>query len=381
MKSVQKYRKLETELNDIMKNRSDDIRALVLGHISMTHVVMLGDPGTGKSYLVRKFSEAFPSDKSKKVSFFEANLNPFTKPEEVFGPVDIKVWKKDSKLVYKGDNFLPNSRIAFLDELSRGEAVLNTLLTILNERLFNINGIATKVPLEMAVSATNFKFSSNEFEAMRDRFLQWTTPKKIDLNSDDIIDLWTADEKSVTTRITEDELEIVRSECDKVEYDNETLKAFRDILSELANEHGILVSDRRSKAIIQKLVKASAWLNGRTKMETDDLNDVWTALWSTEEQIPTVKSVVNKFVNPQRQTIDEIFENSQILVQNFNTNPNAVSINDVSNQLKTYYAKLGDMKVIKPNNQSQYNLTKMLVEKFREKVADIIVQKSSNLGI
>ena len=80
-----KYKKLIEELNGIMQNRSEEITALVLGHVSMTHLVMLGDPGTGKSYLVRKFAEAFPSDASSTIPFFEIGLNSFTKPEDVFG--------------------------------------------------------------------------------------------------------------------------------------------------------------------------------------------------------------------------------------------------------------------------------------------------------
>lgn len=380
MKNVQsKYRKLESELNDILKARTDEVMALILGHISQTHVVMLGDPGTGKSYLVRKFAEAFPSDESQKVAFFEVALNAFSKPEEVFGPVDINAWKKDGRLVYKSQSFLPNARIAFLDEISRGEAVLNNLLTITNERLFNVNGVATPVPLEMAVSATNFKFSSNEFEAMRDRFLQWLTPKKLDLNDDSILDLWTEPERSVSVRIGEKELETVRAECAAVEFDVDTLNAFRDILREL-NDAGIVVSDRRSKAII-RLVKASAWLNERTIMSTEDLECVWTALWADESQIATVKKVVRKFVNPERQVIDEIFENSQILMQSWKVNPMSTPASDVSNQLKTMRQKLNKIKNPKPVNRQSFELTEMLLEKFQEAIAAVIAQKAGQLGI
>jgi len=380
MKNVQsKYRKLESELNDILKARTDEVMALILGHISQTHVVMLGDPGTGKSYLVRKFAEAFPSDESQKVAFFEVALNAFSKPEEVFGPVDINAWKKDGRLVYKSQSFLPNARIAFLDEISRGEAVLNNLLTITNERLFNVNGVATPVPLEMAVSATNFKFSSNEFEAMRDRFLQWLTPKKLDLNDDSILDLWTEPERSVSVRIGEKELETVRAECAAVEFDVDTLNAFRDILREL-NDAGIVVSDRRSKAII-RLVKASAWLNERTIMSTGDLECVWTALWADESQIATVKKVVRKFVNPERQVIDEIFENSQILMQSWKVNPLSTTASDVSNQLKTMRQKLNKIKTPKPVNRQSFELTEMLLEKFQEAIAAVIAQKAGQLGI
>lgn len=375
MKIQHKYTQLEQELNAIMQNRTDDIKALILAHISRTHVVMLGDPGTGKSYLARKFAEAFPSDTSKTVPFFEVALNSFSKPEEVFGPIDINRWKKSSELVYKTDNFLPNARIAFLDELSRGETVLNTLLTIVNERTFNVNGVATPVPLEMAVSATNFKFSSNEFEAMRDRFLQWITPKKLDLNDEnDIFGLWTKPEQSVTVRITEKELATVREEMEAVYFDGDTLTAFLDILCELA-DNGILVSDRRSKSCI-RLIKAAAWLNERDTMSTEDLECLWTALWSDEQQIPTVKKIIRKFVNPERQEIDEIFESSQILIQSWKTNPVANPDSDVSMALKIMRTRLEKIKSPKAVNKGIYELTMTLLEKFQESVANVIVQKA-----
>ena len=71
-----------------------------------------------------------------------------------------------------------------------------------------MNGVAQKVTFEMAISATNFKFSSNEFEAMRDRFLQWLTPQKLDLHDEEsMFKLWQSDDnQQITVRITEAEL-------------------------------------------------------------------------------------------------------------------------------------------------------------------------------
>jgi MoxR-like ATPase len=214
---------------------------------------------------------------------------------------------------------------------------------------------------------------------MRDRFLQWLTPKKLDLNDDSILDLWTEPERSVSVRIGEKELETVRAECAAVEFDVDTLNAFRDILREL-NDAGIVVSDRRSKAII-RLVKASAWLNERTIMSTGDLECVWTALWADESQIATVKKVVRKFVNPERQVIDEIFENSQILMQSWKVNPLSTTASDVSNQLKTMRQKLNKIKTPKPVNRQSFELTEMLLEKFQEAIAAVIAQKAGQLGI
>lgn len=368
---MKNYKKLESELNQICLNRAEEIRALILAHVSRTHIVMLGNPGTAKSYLVRKFSEAFPTTESGTTSipFFEIGLNGFTKPEDVFGPIDVNKWKSDSELVYKSENFLPNARIAFVDELSRGESVLNSLLTIVNERTFNVNGIATKVPLEMCVSATNFKLNSVEMEAMRDRFLQWLNPKKLKTEKD-LISLWMADDASVTVRISESEVAKVRSEVESVKLDPDVLKSFKMILDNLNKELGIILSDRRTKMMI-KLIKASAWYNGHTTIQVEDLIDLWSCCWTDEADINNIKAIIEKIVDYQGYVINDVNADIYTILEEWLrcSDKNVNVCQDFKNRIAKCHSRLEKLGTIRECNRNKFDTTKAIIIDLNSKVS------------
>lgn len=371
---MKNYKALESELNKICLNRAEEIRALILAHISRTHIVMLGTPGTAKSYLVRKFAEAFPTTEKKTTSipYFEVGLNGFTKPEDVFGPIDVNRWKSDSELVYKSENFLPNARIAFVDELSRGESVLNSLLTIVNERVFNVNGIATPVPLETCVSATNFKLNSVEMEAMRDRFLQWLNPKKL-VEEKDMISMWMASEKSVSVKISEKEVAQVREKVENVKLDVDVLKTFKRLLDELNRECGIILSDRRTKMMI-KLIKASAWYNGHDTIQDEDLKDLWSCCWTDENDIMKIKSVIKKIADYQAYVIGEVMAESMEAFTIWKTIKEQDRTIEDTDKCRTTnircYDKLDKFRTIKPSNQADYNLAMTMLKRFGSEITE-----------
>lgn len=80
-------------------------------------------------------------------------LQEFVPVQELFGPLSMRALEED-KYVRQIEGYLPYAKVAFIDEIFKANsAILNTLLTILNERLFDNGSARIKVPLICLVSS------------------------------------------------------------------------------------------------------------------------------------------------------------------------------------------------------------------------------------
>jgi MoxR-like ATPase len=146
--------------------RDVPVRLLLLAALAGEHVLLVGPPGTAKSELARRLHGAFVDAR-----YFERLLTRFSVPEELFGPLSLKALEHDryERLI---DGFLPTAQIAFLDEVFKANsAILNALLTLLNEREFDNGAGRIKVPLVTVVGATNDTPHDESLQAFYDRFL------------------------------------------------------------------------------------------------------------------------------------------------------------------------------------------------------------------
>ena len=68
---------------------------------------------------------------------------------------------------------MPEANLVFLDEIFKANsAILNSLLTLINERLFYNNGTPVQVPLMSVIGASNeYPEEEEGLEALFDRFL------------------------------------------------------------------------------------------------------------------------------------------------------------------------------------------------------------------
>eukprot|EP00193_Tetraselmis_chui_P012111 CAMPEP_0177772146 /NCGR_PEP_ID=MMETSP0491_2-20121128/12044_1 /TAXON_ID=63592 /ORGANISM="Tetraselmis chuii, Strain PLY429" /LENGTH=555 /DNA_ID=CAMNT_0019289891 /DNA_START=116 /DNA_END=1783 /DNA_ORIENTATION=- len=145
--------------------RDTEVRLLLLAALCGEHILYLGPPGTAKSELGRRLSQLTSG------AYFERLLTRFSVPEELFGPLSMRALEED-KYVRKTRGYLPSADVAFIDEIFKANsAILNTLLTILNERLFDNGSSRTEVPLICMVAASNELPESEELDALYDRFL------------------------------------------------------------------------------------------------------------------------------------------------------------------------------------------------------------------
>jgi len=125
------------------------IEMVAMSAVAEEHVLVIGPPGTAKSEAVRRIARATGG------RYFEYLLGRFTEPSEIFGPVDLHKLKEGS-VETDTLGMLPEAEIAFLDEIFQGStAILNTLLGVLNERVFRRGHTSLRCPLRVCVGAAN----------------------------------------------------------------------------------------------------------------------------------------------------------------------------------------------------------------------------------
>src|SRR4051812_18105656 len=145
--------------------KDEVIRLLLIAVLAGEHAVLIGPPGTAKSALLRTFARMMQAN------YFEYLLTRFTEPNEIFGPVDIAAFR-EGRYVRRIEGMLPTAEIVFLDEVFKSNsAILNALLTLLNERKYTSGGQVIKCPLISIFAASNEVPGDETLNAIFDRFL------------------------------------------------------------------------------------------------------------------------------------------------------------------------------------------------------------------
>ncbi|MGA1670707.1 MAG: AAA family ATPase, partial [Candidatus Nanopelagicaceae bacterium] len=256
-------------LNTSFLERADVIDGLLASLITKQNSFLFGLPGTGKSELVRAVSNGF-----KGSQFFGYLLSPTTDPSELFGPVAVSKLHND-EYVRDVKGYLPTANIAFLDELFRGSsAVLNSLLTILNERTFNNGREVLETPIQSIVAATNSFPQEESLQAFCDRFLFRPTvdllKKPISKRSLDAWALGIKQRPKVESNLTFKDLTTLQNEVANVSVSDEFLDSFTQVIDLLATR-GITISDRRRVQIL-KFLRGWAVVQGDEELFPEHLH-------------------------------------------------------------------------------------------------------------
>src|SRR6478609_3086964 len=174
LRIAQQVRDVGRALDERYLDKGELIRLLLVTLVAGEHMLIVGPPGTAKSALVRHLARLVDA------RYFEYLLTRFSEPNEIFGPVDIKAFREGS-YVRRVEAMLPEAEIVFLDEIFKSNsAILNSLLSILNERQFFTGSASIKVPLCSLYGATNEVPNDDALGAIFDRFLVRTLSDNLD---------------------------------------------------------------------------------------------------------------------------------------------------------------------------------------------------------
>jgi MoxR-like ATPase len=164
----QQVRLLTRSLQREFVAREEAIELLILTAVAGEPLLLVGVSGTGKTALVKAFARRLGLTQSE---MFDYLITRFTEPAELLGPIDIHALK-EGRYIRRIDGKLPTAKVAFIDEIFKANsAILNTLLSILNERVYYQDGRALPVSTEIFIAAANKIAESVELVALKDRFL------------------------------------------------------------------------------------------------------------------------------------------------------------------------------------------------------------------
>ena len=283
-------------LNNGLVGKEKVMKLGLLSILSGENMILVGPPGTAKSEISRRLREILADSGSE--TYFEYLFTKFTTPEEIFGPLSIKQLQND-KFERNTEGYMPSSRIVFLDEIFKANSsILNTLLTILNERVFH-NGLKReKTPLISLIGASNeLPFENDELTALYDRFLiravvGYVSDDEIEM----LLDIKETDmEILAEIKFTESDLNEIRNESEKVRVTfgiKKTIMQIRQDYNKIFSEDNHeIISDRKLVKMV-KLLKISAYLNGRNKVDFSDLMLLTNCLWNNPENIEKVTKLV-----------------------------------------------------------------------------------------
>ena len=311
---LERFKQLLGEMNRGIYEKETEISLSLLAALAGESIILLGPPGVAKSMVARQLKTAFRDAQS-----FEYLMSRFSTPDEIFGPVSIQKLKTSDTYERAVEGYLPTADVVFLDEIWKaGPAIQNTLLTVINEKIFRNGNREMHLPLKLLVAASNELPAKGEgLEALWDRFVIRieSRPIKLEKNFRAMLLESHADFSGSTgvlghadfadnadfsdLKITAEEYAEWAEKICKIGVKEEVLDAISAIrkslravnVDEAAERRNIYVSDRRWKNIV-RLLRTSAFMQDREEVDICDLLPIYHCLWQEPEERDAIRSIV-----------------------------------------------------------------------------------------
>lgn len=311
---LERFKQLLGEMNRGIYEKETEISLSLLAALAGESIILLGPPGVAKSMVARQLKTAFREAQS-----FEYLMSRFSTPDEIFGPVSIQKLKTSDTYERAVEGYLPTADVVFLDEIWKaGPAIQNTLLTVINEKIFRNGNREMHLPLKLLVAASNELPAKGEgLEALWDRFVIRieSRPIKLEKNFRAMLLESHADFSGSTGvlghadfadnadfsdfKITAEEYAEWAEKICKIGVKEEVLDAISAIrkslrtvnVDEAAERRNIYVSDRRWKNIV-RLLRTSAFMQDREEVDICDLLPIYHCLWQEPEERDAIRNIV-----------------------------------------------------------------------------------------
>ena len=306
LRIAQKVREVGRALDERYLDKSELIRMLLVTLVAGEHMLIVGPPGTAKSAMVRHLARLIDA------RYFEYLLTRFSEPNEIFGPIDIKAFREGTYL-RRVEAMLPDADIVFLDEIFKSNsAILNSLLSILNERRFFTGSASIQVPLSSLYGATNEIPNDDALGAVFDRFLVRTLSDNLDsFHFHGLIERGLRGEveglaqsggagvdDALRPLVSLAEIRALKGRLARhLQFPEEFLARYKSLVFQIRSE-GVTLSDRRVVKLL-KLFAASALIDGRPTVDDGDLF-VLRHVWNSVDQIPIVEDIVGPILERHR---------------------------------------------------------------------------------
>lgn len=319
-KNIEIFRMIESDLKGVLIGKDREIEFLLYCVLAQTPILFIGEPGTGKSLLINEFIDIIGMD-ANRGDYFHYLLTRFTEPSELFGPLNI------NKLVGDGGDIsysrltkgkLPEAKVAFLDEVFKANsAILNTLLTVVNEKKYHNDGKWGKVPLKFLIAASNEMPEDEDLKAFLDRIVirvytdylsldkgenlkklvlsamkKTKNTKRVRLNSDDFFKVIDEMKEYIDLQV-----ESLLSDEILKDYLARKITAIRRI-SERNSEISAHISDRKILPLIQVMAARATLKRGfQSSINKEDIGEVLKMTWDRAESIKELERIIDDETN------------------------------------------------------------------------------------